>query len=136
VRVRLGARRLDRRLAAGTDPDATPELRARADELTEAKERCHLAAVLDRIRREAEGSRRPFESASPLARDAIQGCASEIEGIVDCLTGGAALGPQGTAMVAVLVRDVGSPLLHRDTSETELRQGLDSITRELGPRPT
>jgi hypothetical protein len=134
LRVRLHARRLDRELAAGARPDATPELRQRAGELTEAKERRHIAGVLDRIRAEAEGPRRPFESAAPLARDAICGCGVEIKAILDRLESGAALRPRGIAGVAALLHDDRGALSRPETSESELREALASIIRELGAR--
>jgi hypothetical protein len=131
MRARLGARRLDRRLAAGADPDATPELRRRARRLSGVEARHHLAEVLDRIRSEAGGERRPFESASPLAREAIRGCPAEIEAIIDRLKGDTAPPPRGIARVALLVHDPPSPLLHPETSEVQLRKALDSILRDL-----
>lgn len=130
LRVRLAARRLDRRLAAGADPDAAPELRRRADQLVEPGERRHLAAVLERICAEAQGARRPFESVAPLAREAIRACPGEVEAIVARLEGEAPPRPQGVAAVAVLVHD-DSPLRRPETPEPELRQALESTLRAL-----
>jgi hypothetical protein len=131
LRLRLHRRRLDRQLVAGSDPGTTPELRHRAKQLCEIATRRHLAAVLDRIRREADGDRRLFESASPLAREAIRGCAPEIGAIVERLDGEDAPPPVGIARVALLVHDPQSPLLRPETSEPQLRGALESTLRDL-----
>jgi hypothetical protein len=135
LRVRLHGDRLDHELAVGADPDATPELRRRADELTSAAGRRYLAAVLDRIRAEAEGPRRPFESAARLAREAICGCAAEIRTVLGHLEGPAAVSPRGPAAVSVLLHDTQGPLHRPDATEPELRRVLISIIGRLEAPP-
>lgn len=132
--VRLHAHRLDRRLAAGADPADDPELARRAKELAAPKGRSRIAAVLDRVRAEAEGPSPPFASAAPFAREAIGGCAEEIEAVVDRLEGDDPVGPRGVAHVAVLVHDRTSPLYSPDTAEPELRRTFASVLAELDAR--
>ncbi len=131
LRVRLHRRELDRRLAAGADPEGRPELRRRAAELLEPKVRGRIAAALERVCGEAEGPARPFESVAPLARSAICDCAAEIRPIVARLDAGTGVGPRAVARAAVLLHDDDSPLYSPRASAAELRQALAAVAAEI-----
>lgn len=131
LRVRLHSHRLDRRLADGADPADDPELALRAAELAGRSGRARTAAVLDRIRTEAEGPIPPFASAAPLARQAIGECAEEIEAVIDRLEGADPVGSRGVAHAAVLVHDRSGPLYSPATTGPELRRALASVLVEL-----
>ncbi len=131
LRVRLHRRELDRRLAAGADPEESPELRRRAAELLEEKVRCRIAAALERVCGEAEGPARPFESVAPLARTAIRDCAAEIRPIVARLDAGTGVGPRAVARAAVLLHDDDSPLYSPRSSAADLHGALASIAAEI-----
>jgi hypothetical protein len=66
VLARSQAARLDRELAAGTSPEASASLAARAERLTSTEFRCDLAASLRRILVAAGEPARPVAAAAPL----------------------------------------------------------------------
>jgi hypothetical protein len=66
VLARSQAARLDRELAAGTCPEASASLAARAERLTSTEFRCDLAASLRRILVAAGEPARPVAAAAPL----------------------------------------------------------------------
>ncbi|HVX32978.1 MAG TPA: hypothetical protein VHA80_07545 [Solirubrobacterales bacterium] len=132
LRVRALRGGLDRRLAAGADPLAEPDLTRRAAQLTEPGTRRRIAAVLDGILDEAVGSPAPFSSRVPLARTAIVACAPRICEIAGRLEGEAPVAAQGVAQATILVHDGDSPLFSTSTSDTALNHHLAGIVEALG----
>jgi len=111
VRSRLGAPRLDRRLAQGAAPESSVVLAARSQRLTRSSERHRLADSLQRIVTSAEpasGVRLPV----PVDRHAVRASRAELELLIERLRCGA-LDVSGVAAVSTLLAD-GSGPLYRD----------------------
>lgn len=131
--VRIRRLDLDRRLAAGEDPDTDTDLAVRAGQLTDAGERRYIAMVLDRVVAEATGAPAPFSSKRPLARAAIAACAPKMHAITACLWGADRVDPEGVAKVSLLLREGSSPLYSFSTTEDLLRYYVVQISSALGP---
>lgn len=132
LRVRCHHSSLDRRLAAGVDPAGDPDLRRRAEQLTDGDARRRIAAVLDRLLDEAASPPAPFSSKVPLARTAIVACAPRICEIAGRLEGDQPVDAQGVAQAAILIRRGDSPLFSTATSEAALNRHLAGIVAALG----
>ncbi len=108
--LRLLGFRLDRRLAAGEPPWSSPELSARAAELTAPTERWRLAEDVDRVIESAAQPPRPKGAAVPLNRTGVLACGPLLSDLVDDLRHAECIEARGVALVRRLLRDGGSPL--------------------------
>lgn len=111
VRTRLRRSSLDRRLAAGANPDECDDLRRRAEQLRSSVHRRELAASLLTLVEKADGPTPPISAAVPIHRRSILAARSDVIalaldlGATD-LEGSA----RGIALVARLLSDGASPV--------------------------
>jgi hypothetical protein len=132
LRVRFRRATLDQRLAVGAEPWSDTELSIRAEELTGPQTRRRIAATIERLIAEAEGSPPPMSSQVPLARPAIRACTPRLRAIAGRLKSDHMVAPRGVAQAAMLVREGASPLYMVSTSETALRHRLAEVAEALG----
>ena len=76
--TRLRRRSLDRRLAAGENPDERGDLRRRADQLRSSVHRRELAAALLTLLENADGPTPPISAAVPIDRRSIRTARSDV----------------------------------------------------------
>jgi hypothetical protein len=110
ARVWLRRGSLDRRLAHGADPNATPELSRRARQLTSRRCRASLAEGICTLVEEAQHPSRGYSAAAPLQRHAILSERGFLLELVDDLVGDDELSPRGVALVEGLLTDGASPI--------------------------
>jgi hypothetical protein len=108
-RVWLRKASLDRSLAAGEDPAASPELSRRARQLTSRRRRAGLAASIRNLLDAAEEPPRGFTVAVPIQRRAILGERQMLLQLAEDLESQDELKPRGIAIVERLLIDGGSP---------------------------
>jgi hypothetical protein len=108
-RVWLRKASLDRSLAAGEDPAASPELSRRACQLTSRRRRAGLAASIRNLLDAAEERPRGFTVAVPIQRRAILGERQMLLQLAEDLESQDELKPRGIAIVERLLIDGGSP---------------------------
>jgi hypothetical protein len=111
-------------LAAGTNPNATDELRERARQLVAEESRRFIAASLRRFLDDASSRPRPFSSQVPIAHNAIRDSRGDIEGIIERLDTPDYLCPQGVAQLSLLLTEGTSPLFGPGTPPRQLRRSL------------
>ena len=140
--ARVLAVRLDRQLAAGTQPEANAILAARAMFLTSARYRRALATSLRRMlaasavpasphpMAEARSPLAAFKPHLPLRRDLIAGSASELSGLASCLTAARPVPARGVALVSQLLTDGCGPL-YRAGAREDLGGLIDQASRAL-----
>jgi hypothetical protein len=109
LRVWLRRGSLDRSLAEGVDPAASPELARRARQLTSRRIRAGLAASVRNLLEAAEARPR-FSAAIPVQRHAILAERVLLLGLIADLESGDDLKPRGIALVERLIIDGGSPV--------------------------
>ncbi len=110
TRVWLHRGRLDTLLARGERPDASAELRRRAEQLGSPKCRKGLAVSLRNALKAAHEPPATFSSRAPLSRQEIRACASLIEEVAAHLEGPEPVSVRGVALVERLLSWGGSPL--------------------------
>jgi hypothetical protein len=132
LRARLTAGSLDRRLAVGADPSASPVLARRAARLTSRAGRAELADGLERLVDHAEESGQGWTMRFrvPPARPAVLGHRSDLRGRAAELRRPAPLYARGLAMLSVLLTDGTGPLYAPERSG-ELEAQLGSVRRAL-----
>ena len=108
VWLRRGA--LDRSLAHGADPSATPELNRRARQLTSRRRRAGLAQGIRNLIDAAEEPRRGYTAAAPVQRREILSERTFLLELADDLAGDDKLSPRGIALVESLLTDGTSPV--------------------------
>jgi len=118
---------LDRRLAAGADPAATPALARRARQLTSRRRRTALAGDILNLVKAAEQPERGVGAAVPLQRREILFERHLLLGLADDLVSDDALSPGGVALVARLLTDGASPLY----ADGSLRRALTQARAAL-----
>lgn len=107
---------LDRELAAGADPEASPALALRARSLLSQRSRAGIAESLDRaIRSASEPYRR--SSQAPLSSPAILEARPELEALSAELRDDTDHRAQGVALARLLLVEPTSPLYHRGAAE-------------------
>ena len=100
---------LDARLAAGEDPEATPELALRAQQLSDLTTRRSIGrAVLARL--ESTEVRWSLTSAVPVSREVLEESRPVLEQLAVALSSPEPARPEGVAQVLVLLRDGAGPL--------------------------
>jgi hypothetical protein len=110
ARVWLQRGALDRRIAHGADPSASPELGRRARQLTSRRTRAGLAAGLRRVVEEADCPQRSYSAAVPVHRRQVLRERGFLVAIAEDLLSDDELSPRGIALVERLLRDGSSPL--------------------------
>jgi hypothetical protein len=120
ARVWLRRASLDRSLAAGTDPAASPELERRARQLASARFRAGLAASIQNVIDAAEEPPRALSAAVPLRRRAILTERPLLLQLAEDLHSGDELKPRGIALVERLLTDGGSALYSEGNLHEEL----------------
>jgi hypothetical protein len=101
---------LDRSLAAGEDPAASPELSRRARQLTSRRSRAGLAASIRNLLDAAEERPRGFTAAVPIQRRAILRERRLLLQLAAELESQDELEPRGIVLVERLLIDGASPL--------------------------
>ena len=134
--ARCAAARLDRELAAGTSPETSASLAARAMQLTSMKFRRELAASVQRILA-AAGSPAVVEPTIaghplrlPLSRARISQSAVPLATLAGCLASPGPVGVRGVAMVTRLLADGAGPL-YSEACGDDLRDIIERATRAL-----
>jgi hypothetical protein len=136
--ARAAVARLDRELAAGTSPETSASLAARAMALTSTKARRDLAASVQRILAAAghPPAAPPAPAAAvrparlPLNRARISGSAGPLATLADTLAAPGPVPVQGVAMVSQLLADGTGPL-YRQTDGDDLGDIIENAARAL-----
>jgi hypothetical protein len=118
------AARLDRELADGARPEASPVLAARAVRLTSAKHRRDLAASLQRLAASPSFGVAGYQTHVPVRRTRVLRSAPELAELVGHLVQRGPVPVRGVAIVSQLLADGGGPL-YRQAS----REDLSAIAR-------
>jgi hypothetical protein len=135
VRVSLHRRRLDREIAEGRDPAASPDRALRAGQLTEATARGRLARSLRRVVADTDPSRGlQLGSAVPVCRAAISGCGGSLLGLADALERSGPVNPCGVARTLALITDGIGPL-YNPTPQQSLGELVWWVADGLQPCP-
>jgi hypothetical protein len=140
VLARGQAARLDRALAAGTSPDASASLAARAARLTSTEFRCDLAASLRRILVAAGEPARPVAAATsvgpartlriPLRTTRISQSAPLLADLASRLLEPGPVPARGVALVVQLLADGTGPL-YREAARDDLGTLAERAARAL-----
>jgi hypothetical protein len=110
IRTRLGRSRLDKQLAQGVDPAASPELALRAQQLRSPTERARIANALVEALGEARRVGEPL-TIRPLGyRAAVRDAADDILALALLLRDDQPVGTATVAMAAWLVGSRSSPM--------------------------
>jgi hypothetical protein len=132
--ARLNGAALDRRLAAGASPDASPSLALRARMLRRPAERRGLAARLREIVGESERPRPVLSSRIPVARMSVRRASADLLELADRLAAADPVSVRGVARVRVLLSDGLSPV-YSGRSNDDLVRVVRVAIEELEPRP-
>lgn len=108
--VRLHAHSLDREIAAGADPDASPMLRLRSEQLTAPGHRAKLAAQIDQVIDMAERTAVVNSAELPLDRPEVIEARAWFLQLRDALAGADPVTARGVAMTLWLLRNRESPI--------------------------
>jgi hypothetical protein len=138
VLARCAAARLDRELAAGTPPESSAGLAARAMALTSMTVRRELAASLQRILATAGQPQAAMLSPAaavrpvriPINRLRISRSAVLLAELAGCLAAPGPVQVQGVAMLSLLLADGTGPLYH-DGRGDDLSAIIEHVTRAL-----
>jgi hypothetical protein len=126
--------RLDRALAEGVPPEASPALALRAHRLTEPDRRWSMAGALRRIVREADGNCRPRLRRVNPNRAAVRAARESLGRLADTLDDPGPVAAHGAARAWLLMTDGTSPL-YNPRSRTTLVADAARAMRELRPWP-
>jgi hypothetical protein len=119
--------RLDEQLAAGTDPDATAELRLRAEKLGSSTEHIRLAERLEDVVRQARTS--GTTSWLPRRRE-VRACVHELLALAGRLRSDEQVRLSGVAMTERLLSDGLGPLYY-DGADVPLQEAIQSARAAL-----
>jgi hypothetical protein len=120
LRFRVWRRRLEltSELAAGADPDASPELALAAHELIGASARRRLADGVDRLLRSAARPYGPRSMHAPMNRGGVLAARDELVALAERLRRPAPAPTHAVALAALLVGSGASPIYSPLTSGT------------------
>ena len=111
MRTRLRRGSLDRRLAAGANPDECDDLSRRADQLRSSAHRRELAAALLTLVEQAEGPTPPISAAVPINRRSIRAARSDVIALIlDLGATDLVASARGIALVERLLCEGASPV--------------------------
>jgi hypothetical protein len=114
---------LDRALAAGADPSASPALSTRAHQLQSPHVRRELLAQLDSALARAEHPPHWHTPSLPVLAAEIRAAKADLEALRALLDGPAACAVRGIALASCLINDPTGPLYHPgETTIAELAQ--------------
>jgi hypothetical protein len=115
---------LDRRLAAGANPDECDDLRRRADQLRSSVHRRELAAALLTLVEQAEGPAPPISASASIDRRSIRAARSDVIALaLDLGATDLEASARGIVLVQRLLFDGASPVYAR-LSPAALTQAL------------
>jgi hypothetical protein len=124
------ADRLDRALAAGTDPSTSVLLARRASQLTTRRNRVRFARALEAHLAEARNPTMRASAAIPVRREDVLYASPDLRRLVNTLREGGEVGAQGMAHTRRLLIDGASPLYARSPRGT-LAQAFGAATECL-----
>jgi hypothetical protein len=131
TKARLQRGRLDRKLAHGADPHATPELNLRAAQLRSHGERARIAnALVMAVGESRRGD--PVTIRTRPHRADVRASADELLALANRLRDDLPIDVRGAAMAARLVDDRKGPL--RTTSGRDLTDAIESTRQALDTR--
>jgi hypothetical protein len=110
LKAATGRHALDRRLARGAEPEASPELACRARVLGGWRVRHSFADALERVVREAEHPDDRFTAAIPVARDEVLAARDDLLRAARALRAEPRSNARGIAEVSLLLTDGAGPL--------------------------
>ena len=111
------ATELDRALAAGVDPETTPEIAAHAESLCSRRKREALAAAIYLALKDASLAASPLSVRVPIARDAVRRNRPELLALAAELRQATDVSARGVAAARLLVTDGTGPLYCDDGSD-------------------
>jgi hypothetical protein len=127
----VAASRLDRQLAAGRSPEATPALALRAQLLVRPSRRRAVADALNLLM-----TRAIDPPATPTVilpcRDRVQQAAADLAALASCLLTAGPVAARGVAEANILLSDGRGPLYNRRNCE-DLPARVRSVIRDLDP---
>jgi len=106
--ARIQADSLERALIAGADPRESPQLAARAAQLTSARTRAAIAAGLERLARASEGPQRRWWA--PSQREPLLANVTALGELAELLRADTPLYARGIAILSRLLSDGSGPL--------------------------
>ena len=130
LRARLAGWRLDRALAAGTDPRTDPLLACRAEQLIapEAR-RCLAESLRDTLAQATFGA--ALGSAVPLAAASLRANSDPLLALASRLESDRTVGPAGVSRARLLLVDGDSPI-YRPADPLALENALEAALIGLG----
>jgi hypothetical protein len=132
VWARLRAASLDRALAAGASPDASPALSLRAEALIRAGARRDLARWLRRLLDDARRPCHPLSPEIPICRRKVLAAREAMLEAADRLYSSEPVDAGGVAQVRLLITAADGPLHHRPEAD-DLVPALEAALAALEP---
>jgi hypothetical protein len=123
---------LDRQLAAGTEPETTPLLAARAQDIVSLPRRRALAGAWKHLLQAARDGRRLRTPAVPIQAAQIAAAEPAIRDLISRLTAPLPVTAQGAAMASVLLTDATGPVYRRRGPVT-LDNAIAAAVAQLDP---
>jgi hypothetical protein len=123
---------LDRQLAAGTEPETTPLLAARAQDIVSLPRRRALAGAWQHLLQAARDGRRQRTPAVPIQAAQIAAAEPAIRDLIARLTAPLPVTAQGVAMASVLLTDATGPV-YRRRGPVSLDNAIAAVTAQLDP---
>jgi hypothetical protein len=131
--ARLFGASLDAMLAAGSPPESSRLLAARARDIVAPNRRRAVAGCWERLLRVAHGAQRVRRSpAVPVCADRVAEAEPAIRRLVNQLQAPLPVPARGVAMARVLLTDATSPVYHRP-ARTGLVTAVEAAVAELDP---
>ncbi len=133
--ARLNGSALDRRLAAGASPDASPTLALRAQRLRRPSTRRVLGLCLRELVRDAERPRPVLSARAPISRHNVTRASADLLELADRLLSPEPVAVRGVACVRVLLSDGLSPV-YWGRSDDDLVHAVRLAIAWLEPWPS
>lgn len=132
TRVLFTRLNLDRELAEGADPAASPALMLRSEQLRSRKARERIARAIDRVLEMPIGERQPYLGPPrlPVLNRRVGPNVERFEELAAKLRGAGPHPVRGLAMASALIEDPKGPLYANDPAE-RLGEAVDAILLEL-----
>jgi hypothetical protein len=128
----VAASRLDRQLAAGRSPEATPALALRAQLLVRSSRRRAVADRLNLLMTRATDPPATPTVIVPPCPDRVQQAAADLASLAHRLLTAGPIAARGVAEANILLSDGCGPLYNRRNCE-DLPERVRSIVRDLDP---